>query len=256
MKRTLFISAITIMFSIGSIYAQKELFLKREIIYKGDTLRYRILYPENYDKSKKYPFILFLHGAGERGNDNEKQLTHGSSLFLNAENRKKFPAIVIFPQCPENKYWAPIITRENGFSYPEKAEPTEPMQLVIRLIKDLRKNEGIDAKRMYITGLSMGGMGTFDLITRYPAMFAAAQPICGGINPVRLAKLKKLPVRLFHGTADNVVAPDHSEKAYQKLLETGNKNVKLILYKGVGHDSWNNAFAEPDYLSWMFQFKK
>lgn len=136
-----------------------------------------------------------------------------------------------------------------------KSKPTEPMQLVIRLIKDLIKTEAVDSKRMYVTGLSMGGMGTFDLICRYPNMFAAAAPICGGVNVERLAKVKNMPVRIYHGAADNIVPPAHSEEAYNKLKAEGSEKVKLILFQGVGHDSWTNTFAEPDFLSWMFSNK-
>jgi predicted peptidase len=255
MKKSLFVLLALIVFVGSSVKAQQDLFLKKEFVYKNDTLKYRILFPENYDKNQKYPLVIFLHGAGERGNDNESQLVHGSSLFLTPDNRKNFPAIVVFPQCPKDKYWAPIIARDNGFTYPEKAEATEPMQLVLRLIKELKKNEAVDSKSMYVTGLSMGGMGTFDLISRYPKMFAAAQPICGGINPARLEKLGKMPIRIFHGTADNVVSPEHSKEAYNKLKEIGNTKASIILYEGVGHNSWTNVFAEPDYLRWMFANK-
>jgi len=190
---------------------------EKGIHFKNDTLRYRILYPENYDSSKSYPLVLFLHGSGERGNDNEKQLVHGSSLFANPENRTKFPAIVVFPQCPENQYWAPINSRNDGFSYVNTKKPTEPMQMVIRLIKELKKNEAVDKKRIYVSGLSMGGMGTYDLICRYPKTFAAAIPICGGVSLDRLKKVKRMPIRIYHGSADDVVSPEHSRNAYNGI---------------------------------------
>jgi len=107
MKKFFSLLCFFLFFSMLS-QAQNELFLKKEFIYEGDTLPYRILYPENYNKSASYPLVLFLHGAGERGNDNEKQLVHGASLFTDPQNRQKFPAIVVFPQCPENGFWAPI----------------------------------------------------------------------------------------------------------------------------------------------------
>ncbi len=236
--------------------AQNELYLKREYIFKSDTLPYRILYPKNYDKTKSYPLVLFLHGAGERGNDNESQLVHGSTLFTNPLNRAKFPAIVIFPQCPKKGYWAPIHDRENGFSYVNTKKPTEPMQLVIRLIKDIQKTDAVDTKRMYVTGLSMGGMGTYDLVCRYPRMFAAAVPICGGVSIERLKKIKKMPLRIYHGAADNVVSPEHSRNAYIELKALGSQNIELFVFPGVGHDSWNSAFKQEDFLGWIFSNKK
>ncbi len=244
----LFIAIVAIQFT----EAQNELFQKKEYIFKGDTLRYRILYPENYDRSLSYPLVIFLHGAGERGNDNEKQLTHGASLFTNSENRTKYPTIVVFPQCPLNQYWAPVSSRENGFSYTITKKPTLPMQLLMRLIGDLKKHEAVDKSKMYVTGLSMGGMGTFDLICRKPKDFAAAMPICGGVNVERLKKVKNMPIRIYHGTADNVVSPEHSKNAYIELKANGAEKVELILYPEVGHNSWTNAFASPDFLSWMY----
>ncbi len=239
-----------------SLNSQNELYLKKEYIFKNDTLPYRILFPENYDKSTSYPLVLFLHGSGERGNDNESQLVHGSSLFANPANRSKFPAIVLFPQCPVNGYWAPINDNEKGFSYVNSKKPTEPMQMVIRLVRDIMKNESVDYKRMYVTGLSMGGMGTYDLVCRYPQMFAAAVPICGGVSLERLKKIKKLPLRIYHGEADNVVSPEHSRSAYNKLRTLGSQNVELIMFPGVEHDSWNSAFNQEDFLSWIFSNKK
>lgn len=244
-----------ILLSVSFMTAQNDLYQKKLYIHKGDTLRYRIMYPENYDQSKSYPLVIFLHGSGERGNDNEKQLVHGASLFASAENRKNFPAIVVFPQCPENGFWAPVSWENNKFGYVNTTKPTEPMQLVIRLIRDLKKTEAIDSKRIYVSGLSMGGMGTFDLICRLPKMFAAAVPICGGVNIERLNKIKNMPVRIYHGEADNLVPPAHSKDAYNKLKAEGAQQVELILFPGVGHDSWTSAFAAPDFLSWIFSKK-
>ncbi|MCE5331424.1 MAG: prolyl oligopeptidase family serine peptidase [Bacteroidales bacterium] len=254
MKKIFFILCI-FFFSVIILKAQNELYQKKEYIFKNDTLRYRILYPENYDSSKSYPLVLFLHGSGERGNDNEKQLIHGSSLFTNPENRTKFPAIVVFPQCPENQYWAPVGSHANGFSYVNTKKPTEPMQMVIRLIKELKKNEAVDKKRIYVSGLSMGGMGTYDLICRYPKTFAAAIPICGGVSLDRLKKVKRMPIRIYHGSADNVVSPEHSQNAYTELKANGSQTVELIVFPGVEHNSWDDAFAQPDFLGWMFSKK-
>ncbi|MDD3079022.1 MAG: prolyl oligopeptidase family serine peptidase [Paludibacter sp.] len=255
MKKQLLFFGILV-FSMLSAVSQNNLFQKKEFIYKNDTLKYRILYPENYDKTKKYPLVLFLHGAGERGNDNEKQLIHGSTLFTNSENRQKYPAIVVFPQCPEKEYWAPINSRADGFSYPESAKATEPMQLVIKLLNSIKKTEAIDNKRVYVTGLSMGGMGTYDLICRKPHLFAAAVAICGGVNTDRLKKVKKMDIRIYHGSADNIVSPKHSEEVYDTLKKLGSDKVELKIYPGIGHDSWTSAFAEPDFLSWLFSKSK
>lgn len=250
------LSFFLIFLGISTLTAQNEMFLKKEYIYQSDTLRYRILFPDNYDSKKSYPLVFFLHGSGERGSDNEKQLKHGAGLFTNPENRAKYPSIVLFPQCGEKDYWAPIVTREKGFGYPLKSKATEPMQLLIRLIAEIRKNEAVDKKRIYVVGLSMGGMGTFDLICRKPGLFAAAIPICGGVNIDRLNKVKNVPVRIFHGANDPIVSPAHSKDAYNQLKKAGSKKVELIIYPGVGHNSWTNAFAADDFMSWMYNQHK
>lgn len=254
--RKLILSMLLVVLTLLAVVGQTDLFEKRQYVFKQDTLRYRILFPENYNPSLSYPLLIFLHGSGERGNDNEKQLVHGGSLFTNPQNRQAYPAIVVFPQCPEKGFWAPIDRKGNKYTYVNKSPATEPMQLVIRLIKELKKNEAVDTKRIYVAGLSMGGMGTFDLICREPKMFAAAVPICGGVSVERLKAVKKMPVRIYHGGADPVVSPENSRNAYKELQKVGSKNVEYIEFPGVGHGSWVNAFAEPDFLSWIFSKKK
>lgn len=236
--------------------AQNDLFLKKEFISKSDTLKYRILFPENYDITKKYPLVLFLHGSGERGYDNEKQLVHGSYLFTEPVNRTKFPAIVVFPQCPVNDFWAPIKDRSTGtFGYLNTKHPTKAMQLVIDLTKLMIKKEAVDSKRVYVLGLSMGGMGTFDLICREPKLFAAAVPICGGVNNERLKKVKNMPIRIYHGAIDNVVPLEHSQSAFDTLKSFGSKQCELIVFPNTGHNSWDQAFKQTDFLSWIFSKK-
>lgn len=257
-KLLLFILMIV---SIGAIAQEKELFLKREFVHKGDTLRYRILYPKVFDASKSYPLILFLHGAGERGSDNEKQLVHGSNLFLDDNNRTDFPAIVIFPQCPENEYWANVNIQTNAdgrreFVFTNGGEPTKPMKLLLEFVKYVEKNEQVNPQRMYVGGLSMGGMGTFELLSRLPKTFVAAFPICGGGYPNAAKKYaKKVNMWIFHGQDDAVVPVKFSEDMAEAIKEYGG-NPKLTIYPGVNHNSWDNAFAEPDLLNWLFNQMK
>ena len=254
MKKLFFLMVSCLIFI--SLSAQNELFLKKEFIYKGDTLPYRILFPENYDKTKSYPLVLFLHGAGERGKDNEKQLVHGSSLFTDPQNRENYPAIVVFPQCPENDFWAPVHQEGKDFVFLNTKKPTPSMQLVIRLLNKITKEEAVDKNRIYVLGLSMGGMGTFDLICRQPKKFAAAIPICGGVSLERLKKVRHMPIRIYHGGSDDVVSPEHSRNAFIELKANGSQKVEYIEFPGVGHNSWDYAFAQPDFLSWLFKQHK
>lgn len=233
---------------------------RKEFETAGNTLPYRILYPENYDKSKKYPLLLFLHGAGERGNDNEKQLIHGSKLFLNEANRKAFPAIIVIPQCPEDSFWASVKIDRSvqplkiNFDY--TAEPMWPLVAANELVKKISNEEAVDKSRVYITGLSMGGMGTFESVYRYPELYAAALPICGGGDASHYDKrVKNTAFWIFHGADDAVVDVKLSREMLDKLKTLKVEN-KYSEYPGVNHNSWDNAFAEPAYLSWMFAHKR
>jgi predicted peptidase len=256
MKR-IFLYLIFVFFANIVLTAQNnELFEKREFIHRGDTLRYRVLFPENYDRTRNYPLVLFLHGAGERGNYNERQLIHGATLFENEENRRNYPAIVLFPQCPIDEFWAPVERIGNERIFPQRTKATKPMQLVERLVNHYQKNEAVDKRRMYIFGLSMGGMGTFDYICRHPRKFAAAIPICGGVNLNRLKKVRNMPIRIYHGSDDTAVSPEFSRDAFIELKAHGSQKVEYIEFPGVGHASWHNAFAEPDFLSWMFKQRR
>ena len=229
---------------------------------KGDTLPYRILYPENFDPSKKYPLVMILHGAGERGNNNEAQLVYGAKLFLEPQNRQRFPAIVVFPQCPPGSYWSnvEIVPDENGkrtFNFREQeGEPTKAMEALMGLIKELEKSGAVDKKRLYLGGLSMGGMGTFELLRRKPKKFAAAFPICGGGHPAGVNKYaKRVDLWVFHGEEDAIVPVEHS-RVMAEAVEQAGGHVKLTVYPGVNHNSWDYAFREPDLLPWLFSHKR
>jgi len=234
---------------------------KKYTFYKdGNILPFRVLFPKNFDSNKEYPLVIFLHGRGESGNDNEKQLIHGSKLFLKEENREKFPAIVVFPQCDENSFWSnvEIIIDEQDkreFYFTKNKYPTKSMQLLMDLLENLQNNYKIKQNQIYVMGLSMGGMGTFELVSRLPKVFAAAIPICGGANPSTVKSLKHTNWWVFHGAKDNVVPYEFSEKMVQAMKK--NKiNVKYTLYPNDNHNSWDSAFSEPDILSWMFSQKK
>jgi predicted peptidase len=235
---------------------QKKEFVPGE----GKTLPYRMLYPENYDKTKKYPLILFLHGAGERGKDNEKQLTHGAKFFITEENKKNFPAIIVVPQCPEESSWASVkidrSTTPLKIDFDYSAEANWPLVAANELIKKIMNEEAVDKSRVYVTGLSMGGMGTFESVYRYPGMYAAALPICGGGDVNRYdKKITKTAFWVFHGAADAVVDVNLSREMVEKLKSLKSE-VKYSEYPGVNHNSWDNAFAEKDYLTWMFSHKR
>lgn len=237
--------------------AQKPVFGKGSLEHEDKTLQYRILKPVDFDESKQYPLHIFLHGAGERGNDNQAQLVHGSQLFI--DKSAEYPAIVIFPQCPEDDYWAQTTySRDekkgtNVFTYPKQSEPTWAMSAVMELLDTYLEEDYIDTNRVYISGLSMGGMGTFELLARRPQVFAAATPICGGGNTASVSRwAKETPAWIFHGNEDKVVPTIYSKKMYKALLKEGAKP-KLTLYDYVGHNSWGRAFAEKEFFPWIYK---
>jgi predicted peptidase len=234
-----------------------QLYKKELYVVKGDTLPYRIMWPEHFDETKTYPLVLFLHGAGERGNDNESQLIHGSSLFSSAENRERFPAIVIFPQCPTTDYWSNVkVDRSKKgrakFVYKNGGAPTKALKMVMSLMETYVSRPYVDTGRIYAVGLSMGGMGTFEILARRPQMFAAAIPICGGGDPRSVtAYAKEIPLWAFHGAKDDVVDPSFSIEMVSAILQAGGYP-RFSLFDTANHNSWDPAFQQPEFLPWLF----
>jgi predicted peptidase len=226
------------------------------LVFKGEgdaKLNYRLLKPLSYDAKKKYPLVLFLHGAGERGDDNKGQLRHVAPTYAAKENREKYPCFVLAPQCPGNQQWNNVNWGAKSHTLPEK--PSTPAVLTLQLIEQLQKQYSIDADRLYISGLSMGGYGTWDLIARHPDMFAAAVPMCGGADENTADKLTKLPIWNFHGDKDGAVPVSRSRNMIEALKKAGG-NPKYTEYPGVGHDCWTGAMKEPELLPWLFAQKR
>jgi predicted peptidase len=220
---------------------------------KQAVLLYRLMQPEGYQAEKKYPLVIFLHGAGERGNDNFAQLKHGMRDFASDENRKKYPAFVIAPQCPTNQKWVDVDWSKDSSTMPK--EPAPSMQLTLELIAALQKEFSIDASRIYITGLSMGGYGSWDALQRHPEIFAAGAPICGGGDPAHAVKFKNVPVWAFHGDQDTAVKVNRSREMIAALKAAG-ATPKYTEYPGVGHDSWSATYKNPEFYTWLFEQQK
>ncbi len=246
---------LSMVFNPSAMAQEESAYLKKTFVQNGSSMPYRILLPKDFSPKKKYPLILVLHGSGERGNDNEAQLVHGSDLFLKTKIRDEFPALVVFPQCASESSWSKIDVKgefpDREFVFFENAEPTPDMELLEGLLKQLKKNYKINRRQMYVGGLSMGGMGTFELVKRNPKMFAAAFPICGGANPLISKRLRHPEWWVFHGDADDVVAEKYSNQMVKAMGQEG-ITVKYTVYARVGHNSWDNAFAEPNLVPWLF----
>jgi len=261
-----FFSLFTLVFLQIQLQAQQQdirraYFEKSSFNSEKDSLPYRFLLPEKASVNNKIPLLLFLHGSGERGNDNEKQLVHGSKFFAKAVTNKQHPAMIVFPQCAEGDYWANIdrqIQDDGSISFNFKAggAPTKSMQLLIGLIDSLTQLDYIDKSRIYVGGLSMGGMGTFELLWRRPELFAAAFPICGGGNPEIVKSYNtKTAFWIFHGEADQVVVPAFSINMFKSMQQAGIP-VKLSLYREYGHNVWEAVFQDQEFLEWLFSKRK
>lgn len=201
---------------------------------KFRDMPYRILFPKNYDPAKTYPVLVFLHGIGERGNDNELQLRWGASLFQNDSLREEYPAFIVFPQCLSDHYWF-------------DSWGTETLKDLIDLVSKEHK-----IGHVYIGGLSMGAYGTYAMTSRYPGFFTGAVAISGDGDSNKAPVMARARWRIFAGKKDHVVTSDKSEKMAAALRKSG-ASVSFTLYPGADHTgSWVNAFAEPDFVSWIF----
>ena len=250
MWRALFVLALS-----SLSFAVETGFLNRRIRVDNAEHRYQVYLPENYTKARRWPVILFLHGAGERGGDGLKQTDAGLGRAIRV-NRDRFPAVIVMPQCLTDKWWT-----------------DEKMSAVAlaALDRTMQEFKG-DPDRVYLTGLSMGGYGSWYLAERHAARWAALAPVCGGIRPpaafrdrlpdpgdaayARAAEaVKSLPTWIFHGGADNVV-PAEESRQMNELLKARGANVKYTEYPGVGHNSWDRAYGDPEFIKWLFEQKR
>ncbi|MCS7303799.1 MAG: prolyl oligopeptidase family serine peptidase [Thermoguttaceae bacterium] len=219
---------------------------------QGKKLLYRLWVPRGYDPGKKYPLILFLHGAGERGDDNLKQLAIPDVLhWVRDKYAKEHPSFLVAPQCPAGAKWVDV----NWWQLPHHQtppEPSEPMRLTMELLDALQKEFSIDPDRIYVTGLSMGGYGTFDLLVRRPKYFAAAVPICGGADDSRAKDFAHVPIWIFHGAKDQAVPVVRSRSIVEALRKAGGQP-RYTEYPDGGHAIWQRVYADEELARWLFQ---
>ena len=227
----------------------REKFSAKIFSTRGQDLPYRLLSPEILAPDTRYPLVLLLHGAGERGIDNQKQLVHVAGLFSKQANRRKYPCFVLAPQCAPDEQW---VDRPWGFpNFVQPLHPSRNLVSAMQLLNQTINDYPVDTKRIYIIGLSMGGYGTWDAITRFPELFAAAVPICGGGDVNQAAKLTHLPIWAFHGSDDTVVPVDLSQNMCKAIQELGG-NCRYTEFPETGHNAWAPAAEHPDLLPWLF----
>lgn len=210
--------------------------LQREIT-KQVHINYLLYVPDQYgeDPTVKWPLLLFLHGAGERGNDIELVKRHGPPQL--AENGENLPFVIISPQCPEESFWE--IERD----------------AIIALLDEVCETYRIDESKIYVTGLSMGGFGTWNLAADYPNKFAAIAPICGGGNPQQAVHLTHTPIWAFHGAQDDIIPAEKSSEMVDTVTVAGG-NAKLTIYPNANHDSWTETYQNPELYQWLLSHSK
>jgi predicted peptidase len=223
---------------------------------EGESLKlpYRLLKPAHIESGKVYPLVLFLHGAGERGTDNEKQLKYLPTWLASDENRQKYPCFVIAPQCPDEMKWSNVPW--DGRESEPLSNISRPMQAVVGILDNVIEHYPIDRSRIYLTGLSMGGYGSWELAERMPERFAALVPICGGGDETKADRLINLPTWAWHGDADQAVPVERSRRMIAAIEAAGGKP-KYTELPGIGHDSWTPAYTGPaGLLPWLFEQAK
>ena len=214
-------------------------FLNKTIKMGDHTYKYVLYIPADYTPKVKLPVILFLHGSGERGADGLKQseVGIGRAIRLHPE---RYPALAVIPQCVEDKFWS-----------------AEMADFALKALDDTVKQYKGDASRLYLTGLSMGGFGSWDIASAHPDKFAAAVICCGGGDPAKVAsKVKNLPIWVFHGEKDGAVNVEQSRKMVQAITDAGGSTIKYTEYPGVDHNCWDNAYGDKEMTDWLFVQKK
>jgi predicted peptidase len=212
---------------------QHSAVLSREVLFEMD---YLIFLPQDYgNEHKKWPLMVFLHGAGERGDNLNKVKVHGPPKL--AEQGKNFPFIIVSPQCPADQWW------------PNRVE------YVMALINETVESYSVDESRIYLTGLSMGGYGTWAIASTYPERFAAIAPVCGGGLPYLARNLKDLPIWAFHGAKDPVVPLEQSQQMVDAVKWAGG-NARLTVYPEADHDSWTETYNSDELYEWLLSHSK
>ena len=221
---------------------------------EGLTIGYRIHVPAAATHAaEKLPLVLFLHGAGERGEDNLLQLKHGVPAILDYV-AAGHPAILVAPQCPTNMTWVDFPWKATSHTMAQ--EPSKPLQAAFEILDLEIAALPVDTTRLYVTGISMGGYGTWETLQRFPDRFAAGMPICGGGDTNLAARLVDIPLHVVHGDQDGAVPVVRSRSMVDAIRAAGGKKVSYVEHAGAGHDVWTRTYADVENLAWLFSQKK
>lgn len=214
----------------------------------GETFPYRLCAPQFPDAGRKYPMILFLHGSGECGTDNVRQIKVGLPSLLRTLLKRPEPVVVLAPQCQPDNGWVKRLAISEDYAAPR--EPSPSLALALELCRHVALERQVDPDRIYITGLSLGGFGAWDAIQREPALFAAALPICGGGDVRRLQEIKRLPIWVFHGRNDKSVPVQCGRRMVESLRQIGGR-VRYTEYEGAEHNVWDRTYGDKAVVDWL-----
>ena len=240
--------------------ASAENFLTSEMEAKsftsseGQTIQYRIYVPKTDDPAAKYPAILFLHGAGERGTNNTAQLVHCIPQLMNYIIKENHPATLIVPQCPTGMQW--VNAPWGAASHTMTESPSKPLQAVIEMMDQELAAAPVDMSRLYISGISMGGYGTWDMLQRFPDKFAAGMPICGGGDTNLASTLVNVPIHVVHGEKDGAVPVERSRSMVNAIKAAGGNHITYLERLGEGHGVWGPTYNDVKNLDWLFSNSK
>lgn len=222
---------------------------------KGEKMPYRLFLPPNYDPKKKYPLLLSFHGAGSRGNDNLKQLRPWVAGWMDLEIQKKYPCIILMPQCPVKQRWVDVSWNTGSYRFNE-VPLSKPMKLAKEILDKVIRQNRVDRNRIYVMGVSMGGYGAWNFVMNFPEMTAAVIPVCGAADPAMAKKISDIPIWGFHGDHDATVPLSGSRDMFESLYNQNKNKARLTIYKNVGHNSYEFAWKETQLIDWVFSQKK
>ncbi len=222
----------------------------------GMKLPYRLYVPEDYDPAQAYPVVLFLHGSGGRGNDNAAQLNNGFVKMFSIVGNPIFDCIILVPQCPTGSAWVSVSSWKECNYSTDKIPESKPLAAALELLQTLPSQYHVDTDRIYATGLSMGGYGTWDLLVRHGDLFAAALPICGGCDSSKAEQLKDIPIWTAHGLKDKTVPPDGTISMYQAIRAAGGEKIYITEYPDMTHNVWDIVYAKEEFYTWLLSHKR
>ena len=235
----------------GTVVPERDFSIEVLTSSDGYSMPYRLFIPRDYDCGVLYPVMIFLHGAGERGDDNTAQVRVALPHVFDDPESPAYNSIIIAPQCPENRQWVYTPWERGNYSVCDVTESRE-CQAVLEILRSVIRDYNVDRSRIYVTGLSMGGFGTWDLMMRHPSLFAAGMPVCGGGDPAAAKTLSEIPIRTFHGLLDGAVPTEGSREMYEAIRACGRGRIRYTEYENGYHDIWDTVYSDISNINWLY----